>query len=168
MKKSLVILILLVAGASAALAHSLYQSLTQAEASNSSQRVSLATCQDFQASVRVGGVIKATSGKACQLADGSWRIYPAGQRSAAVANYHGYAGKAGSECQRGKYNSQTMQSKQLQKFLHDIHGWNNGQQKQLKPFNHPKIKPGQKYHKKLQKQQPLLVDLSDDSYRNWH
>lgn len=167
MKKSLVITILLIAGVSTALAHSLYLSLNKSNVSSSSQYVS-ASCQDYQASVRVGGVVKITNGKACRLADGRWRIYPVGNQSMVASGSQGGAENYSSACQRNKLQSQRLQKKQLQQFLHDIHGWNNGKQKQLKRFKHPPIKPGQKYHKKPQKQQPLLVDLPQDSYQNWH
>ncbi len=167
MKKSLVILILLVAGVSTALAHSLYQSVLKSHASSANQTITLANCQDYQAKVRVGGVIKATSGKACRLADGSWRVYPAGQHAMSFAGKRGGSGSHGLQCQRGQYHSRALQSKQLEKFLNDIHGWNKHQDKPLKRFKHPQIKPGQKYHKKLQ-QQPLLVDSSQGTYQYWH
>ncbi len=157
MKKSVVILILLVAGVSTALAHSIYHAMIESHASSARQYLSSATCQDYQAQVRVGGVVKITTGKACQQADGRWRVYPQNSRELQRAtSYHGYSNKA---CQQGKPHAKGLDSRQMQKYLNDIHGWGQGKKAPQQRFQHPPIKPQDRYHKNLKQQQPLLVNL---------
>lgn len=166
MKKSVVFSILLVAGVSIALAHSLYPSLNNSNASSSGQYLS-AACQDYQARVQIGGVVRIASGKACRQADGSWRIYAASSvNHAQVKTYYpGSAGNYSGDCLRDKNRFRGLNDRKLQQRFNEIHGWKyHGKKQPRDRFHPPQVRPKPKDHQKVKQLQPLLVENSRQAW----
>ena len=173
MKKSIVILIVLVAAGTSALAFSLYTSMQQH--GQLAKEALAASCQPFHASVLVGDVLRVAKGKACLTPAGTWRVYTAGSRSLAVpsgGDFHhfhgspGLTGKAGQGCPSDKSGKKGLHGEKYQKFLDDIHGWNRSPHKSQERFEHPQIKPRLKDQKKPQGLQPLLVQAPVGLYHH--